>query len=196
MNVRDGRLSLAPTDLANYLACRHKIALDLLVARGELARPFFRDPLAELLRDRGLAHEAAYVDRLRQAGATVVDLADAASAIDAMRAGVDVIVQAPLATEGWWGRADILRRVETPSDLGAWSDEVDDTKLSRETRGGTILQLCAYSELVGRLQGRAPEEFRVVTPVGIETYRLDEVAAFYRFVKGGLERFASALMDQ
>ena len=38
-----------------------------------------------------------------------------------MRAGYDVIVQAPLRTGGWFGFADILRRVERPSALGAWS---------------------------------------------------------------------------
>jgi uncharacterized protein len=31
--------------------------------------------------------------------------------------------------------------VETPSALGVWSYEVIDTKLARETKGGTILQL-------------------------------------------------------
>jgi hypothetical protein len=44
----------------------------------------------------------------------------------------------------WHGRADVLFGVNTPSKLGKWSYEVYDTKLARETKGGTILQLCLY----------------------------------------------------
>jgi hypothetical protein len=51
------------------------------------------------------------------------------------------------------GRTDVLFRVETPSSLGGWSYEVVDTKLSRETKGGTILQLSLYSDLLGNAQG-------------------------------------------
>ena len=81
-----------------------------------------------------------------------------------MRAGVAVIVQAPLVAGSWGGRADILRRVERPSRLGSFSYEPVDTKLSAETKGGTILQLCAYAEMLEALQGAAPERFHVVTP--------------------------------
>ena len=52
----------------------------------------------------------------------------------AMRAGVDVIYQAALEDEVWSGRVDFLRQVHVPSELGAWSYEVFDTKLARETK--------------------------------------------------------------
>jgi uncharacterized protein len=52
-----------------------------------------------------------------------------------------IIVQGALASGRWSGRTDILKRVETPSALSVWSYEVIDTKLARETKGGTILQL-------------------------------------------------------
>ena len=70
-----------------------------------------------------------------------------------MRDGADVIYQAPLADERWYGRADFLRKVAQPSALGAWSYEVTDAKLATETRAGTILQLCVYSTLLEQLQG-------------------------------------------
>jgi hypothetical protein len=59
-----------------------------------------------------------------------------------MQCGVPVIAQAALAHQDWNGRADILRRVEVSSALGGWSYEPIDTKLARETKAGTILQLC------------------------------------------------------
>ena len=70
----------------------------------------------------------------------------------------------PSGTTGFAGRADILRRVDVPSALGEWSYEAIDTKLARETRGGTILQLSLYSGLVGAVQGKLPEYMYVVAP--------------------------------
>jgi predicted RecB family nuclease len=82
-----------------------------------------------------------------------------------MRSGADVIVQGALFHGVWSGRADILRRVEVASDLGAWSYEVIDTKLARETKGATVLQLSLYADLVGAVQGLMPEHmYGVVTP--------------------------------
>src|SRR4029079_19037847 len=108
----------------------------------------------------------------------------------AMRKGADVIVQAALDSGQWLGYADVLRRVGQRSAVGAWSYEVHDTKLARETRGGTILQLCVYSDLVGAIQQRQPDRFYVVTPVGIEAYRVDDYAAFYRLVR---DRYLASL---
>src|SRR6185369_2104204 len=96
------RLSVSPTDLANFLACRHKTSLDLLAAKGALRKPSWVDPLAAVLRDRGDAHEQAHVERLRSQGLSIVNLKNVERndaeglALAAMRAGADVIVQAPL----------------------------------------------------------------------------------------------------
>ncbi len=176
MFLRAAQLILSPTDLSAFLGCRHRTGLDLAVAHGTLAKPEWRDAMGEALAERGLAHERHYVDWLRAQGLDVLDLSagpDAAFRTDAdavalsraaMQQGVPVIYQALLADDQWRGYADILRRVDTPSALGPWSYEVHDTKLARDTRGSTVLQLMAYSELVAGLQGQWPEHFRVVTP--------------------------------
>ena len=85
---------------------------------------------------------------------------------------------------------DILRRVEAPSSLGSWSYEVIDTKLARETKSGTILQLSLYSDLVGEAQGLLPERMYVVAPwteFEPQAYRTGDYAAYYRLVKAWLE---------
>ena len=46
----------APTDLSNFLGCRHLTALDLRAARGELVKPVRNDAFVEDLRERGLEH--------------------------------------------------------------------------------------------------------------------------------------------
>jgi len=81
-----------------------------------------------------------------------------------MPAGADAIVQGALEDGNWYGRPDVLLRIDAASALGAWAYEVADTKLARETRGGTILQLGLYCEMLARVQGRRPDRFYIVTP--------------------------------
>ncbi|MGD9902591.1 MAG: TM0106 family RecB-like putative nuclease [Vicinamibacterales bacterium] len=197
MRLHASQLVLSPTDLAAFLTCRHRTGLDLAVAHGELVAPAWRDPLGQAFRDRGLAHERAYVEWLRGQGLAVVDLADGpdgereARTVEALRAGADAICQAVLAGDGWHGQADVLVRVPGASALGAWSYEVHDTKLARETRGGTVLQLAVYSDLLGGMQGRVPERFHVVAPGGetsfeVRAYRVGDFAAYVRRVRAEL----------
>ena len=131
----------------------------------------------------------------RAQGLSLVDLSNepeesaGKATLAAMKSGAQAIIQASFASGDWRGRADVLLRVEQrekPSHLGNWSYEAVDCKLARETKGETILQLCLYSELVGELQGVAPEFFHVIRPnVGLqlESYRLSAFAAYYRAVK-------------
>lgn len=191
MHRRDGELVLSATDLAAFLACRHRTALDLAVAFGARTKPpHYEDPLLEILWQRGLEHEKRYVDRLREQGLSIVDLRDAgdadarvAATLDAMRAGADVIVQGALRDGPWFGYPDILQRIQRPSALGSWSYEVADTKLAHDTKAGTILQLALYSSMLEKAQDLPPERFHVVTPLAKEEYRLADYAAYFRFVR-------------
>jgi predicted RecB family nuclease len=188
---------LSASDLVGYLNCRHLTQLDRAVANGERSKPHVWDPMLEVLRERGFRHEQAYIDHLAASGLSIItledgDISDAAVAAtrEAMSAGPDVIVQAALKTKGWAGRADVLRKVDAPSNLGEWSYEVVDTKLARETKAGTVLQLCLYSHLVADVQGVTPEFMYVVPPwrdFVPERWRVADVAAYYRRVKAGLE---------
>ena len=104
--------------------------------------------------------------------------------------GADAIVQGALEDGNWYGRPDVLLKIEAPSAFGDWAYEVADTKLARETRGGTILQLGLYSEMLARIQGRRPERFYVVTPdtaAPVHEYRVDDYAAYFRLIRGRLE---------
>jgi len=204
MHADGSGLRLAATDISNHLACRHLTQLDRAVAEGRLRAPAWRDPALELLQERGLAHERAYLEHLRARGLKLVepeegnDRLPRARVLEAMRAGADVIVQAELGHDRWAGRADVLLRAEKPSDLGSWSYEVADTKLAQETRAGTLLQLCLYSELLAELQGLAPEKMHVVKPgldFAPESFRFDDFGAYYRLVRRRLEEGIAAPPD-
>ena len=199
-------LRLSASDLSNHLACAHLTTLDRGVALGRIAATTYWDPRSEALRERGEAHERAYLDSLRAEGRPVFvanedpDFAAAAGASEAaMRRGEQVIAQATLLDGDWLGRADLLMRVERPSDLGSWSYEVADTKLAVETRGGTVLQLCLYSDLLQRLQGLWPEHMHVVAPgepFAIDRLRTDDYLAYYRLVKRRLEGTVATPFDE
>jgi predicted RecB family nuclease len=191
-------LELTATDLVGFLNCRHLSYLDLAVAEGALPKPFVWDPMLEILSERGSAHEEAYVQHLILAGRDVARIdrvgtfAEAEDqTLAAMQSGRSVIVQGALSHDEWGGRPDILRRVEAPSTLGSWSYEAMDTKLSRETKAGTILQLCLYSDLLREAQGVAPEFMYVVPPwtdFKPQPYRFADFAAYFRKAKRALRR--------
>ena len=133
---------------------------------------------------RGDLHEQAYLDHLEEAGYEIVRIQgsgleekQAKETLAAMVSGAAIISQGVLSDGRWGGRADILRRTDTPSGLGDWSYEVIDTKLARETKGGSVLQLCLYTDLVAKAQGLVPEFMYVVAPwSGFEpqTFRLND----------------------
>jgi uncharacterized protein len=197
--IDDGNIRLSATDLASHLACHHLTALDVAAVQGELEPPPWHSPVRDAIQERGLEHEARYLEHLRAAGRELLDLTDtlgreegARATEEAMRSGAPAIVQPTLAAEGWLGVADVLLRVETPSELGDWSYEVVDTKLARETSGGAILQLCLYSELVGKIQGALPARMHVVSPgrdFEPRSYRVLDYLAYYRWVKQRLVGF-------
>jgi len=187
MKLEGSRVTLSATDLAKHLACRHATTLDLRAAHGEIERLYRNDPGLEALIERGFRHEAEYLAHLGSRGLTV---ATKQPTLEAMKSGADVIVQAELQNGHWSGIADILLRVDTPSNLGKWSYEVVDTKLARETRGATILQLCLYTELIRELQGEWPARMHVISPgrnFQPETFRPTDYLAYYRYVKTRLE---------
>src|SRR5262249_34371870 len=115
-------LSLSATDLSNFLGCRHRTALEMQAAAGTRQRPHFEDPLLDLLTQRGLDHERAYVDSLRAIGRAIADLRHVkgredllAATASAMHDGADVIVQGALRHDQWFGKPDLLLRVSAPS---------------------------------------------------------------------------------
>jgi predicted RecB family nuclease len=190
MEYVQGNIRLSATDVANHLSCKHLTTLNLLLAKGALAAPDWANPDLKVLQQLGLDHEKAYVDNLRTTGLSVVDVSQEANSrdatLDAMKKGIQVIVQANLASGEWLGRADVLLRVEQPSALGDWSYQAVDCKLSRTTKAETILQLCFYSELLTDVQGREPESFHVIRPhtnYEPESHRVSQYAAYYRYVK-------------
>src|SRR5437868_5333945 len=160
MDLRGDKPLFYATDLTNFIACRHLTVLERLASHGLAKRPFFDDPMLEILRARGLAHEQEYVRRLARSGKSVVEISRSGSAFEetlaAMRDGAKVIVQGRLECGAWAGWADVLLRVDGESRFGAWKYEPVETKLAKTTKGATLIQLCLYADLLAEMQGAVP----------------------------------------
>jgi uncharacterized protein len=199
MKLESSGLRLSATDLAQHLGCAHLTQLERAAAEGKIKRPYRDDPLLETLRERGMAHEAAYADALRADGVDVQPGKTVEGVAELMASGVDVIFQAPLALGPFFGIADFLRRVETPTGLGAYGYEVVDTKLAAETRAGTILQLCLYSEAVAEVQQAQPLRMQVVKPgeeFETESFLTSDFGAYFRLIRSQLAAIAEAEPDE
>src|ERR1700682_4106034 len=195
MKIVGRQIRLAGSDLSNHLACRHLTTRDVQVARGERTAPDWAAPDLKVIQELGLRHETAYLAHLAAQGLTVENLGYiehheeqrlVAETVALMDRGAEVIAQGALSDGEWFGRPDVLRRVEKPSKRWTWSCEVADTKLARETKATTILQLSLYSELLAKIQGTMPEFLWVVPPgegYAGEKYPVLEYAAYYRHVR-------------
>src|SRR6188474_371943 len=202
MQLIDDAPVFSATDLVGYLACEHLTALERGVLLGVLERPHRDDRELEIIRKRGFAHEARYLDELRRAGHRVITIErdddtargaqirhQADATLEAMASGADVVYQATFFDGRWLGYADFLLKREAPDRPSLWGPyhyEVADTKLARHVKAGAVLQVCSYVEQLERLQGVRPERMWIVLGGSARQtadLRVDDFMAYYRSAK-------------
>jgi uncharacterized protein len=187
------------SDVVNFLECEHLTRLDRIHLDTPLEKTADGDD-AKLIQQKGHEHEARFLERLKaEHGDSVIDIAASGGTLDqkvaateqAMRNGYQIIFQATLRDGCLIGHADFLRRVEEPSELGAYQYEVLDTKLARSPKAKFLIQLGFYSRLVARVQGCLPRLMHVVLgDQRIVPYRVVEYAHYIDHV---LERFLATV---
>lgn len=194
MEFIGGRWIYSASDLTGFLQCRHLSERARAVALGNVQRPQSRDG-SELLQRKGDEHEARYLAGLKARGFGVCEMPsrlseetiDALSSADAatraaMDEGHDYIFQATFFDGTFRGRADFLHRVDDARMPRGYGYEVLDTKLARSAKAGFLVQLCAYSEHVGRLQGGVvPRSMHVALGSGEERrFSVNDYVAYFR----------------
>jgi uncharacterized protein len=195
VHVRANHLQLSPSDVTAFLACEYLTTLSLRQARGEIERPEVANEQAELIFRKGLEHEQAYLQKLRDDGLCVAEIeldedgdweAAQKRTLEAMRSGVDVVYQGVFASDGWRGIADFLLRQPD----GTY--EALDTKLARSAKPAYILQLLFYNEQLAGIQGCEPKRIHVLLGNGEQaSFNPRDFAAYYRRVRSRLERFVA-----
>lgn len=211
MQLIDDKPVYSASDLVGFLACEHLTELERAVLACLVERPSLPDPELDVLRRRGLEHEARYLAELEAAGRNVVKVDPdaypedspgdrlrlaAAATVEAMASGVDVVYQATFFDGTWRGHADFLLRRESPERPSRWGPyhyEVADTKLARHVKASAVLQLCSYVDQLTGLQGVEPERMWVVLGGSSRQQaelRVADFTAYYRLAK---ERFLAAV---
>ena len=199
MQNLDGRILLSASDLMRFTGCRHATRLDLLRLSGEGPEPKEDDEEAKLLQMRGDAHEVAHLEALKRAGDGVFEIPrsgdlvqDAEATRAALAEGPAVVFQGAFLWGNWGGWSDFLKRVETPSDLGAFSYEVTDAKLRHRAHPKHLLQLALYSDMLEEVQGAAPERAHLWLGGNAEsTIRLERCRHYARLARARLEAFVA-----
>ncbi|MGH3124440.1 MAG: TM0106 family RecB-like putative nuclease, partial [Streptosporangiaceae bacterium] len=207
MKIVEGRVRVAASDVANFLACQELTQLDLRKARGTLRPPHPRDLGFEDLVRRGEEHERAVLERFRADGHEVADLSGAqdpaGATAAAIRGGAGVIYQGTLTGAGdttpLLGRPDFLVR----ADLMAAPDgeprpdrrhyEVVDAKLARTAKARAVLQTAFYSRLLAELQGTEPRWMHLALGNGeFVPFKVRDFAAYERQTRRRLEEVLAA----
>ncbi len=126
MKLQNSKPLYSASDLLAFLGCTHATALDIEVLGGGLERgPSGDDEYLDILKEKGMEHERAYLETLRSQGRSIVEIVRSSDeeSVDslaertraAMRSGADVIYQGALTAPGWHGYSDFLLKVDTPS---------------------------------------------------------------------------------
>ncbi|HHK0662485.1 TM0106 family RecB-like putative nuclease [Pseudomonas aeruginosa] len=198
MQTRNGVQLYSASDICGFLECQHLTALDLQ----HLVAPMEKAPASEqnrLIQGKGLAHEAAFLERLKRENAHVVDIAEGNPSfarrveltIEAMKAGADIIFQASLQEGAFIGHADFLRKVPRASALGDHSYEVIDTKLAKSAKAKFLVQVALYSRMLIAIQGVQPQFMYVVLGDSARTEQAFRVADYADYLEQVLQRFTA-----
>jgi uncharacterized protein len=201
MRLIDGELLSSASDLNDFLACPHRVALRREgLLHGEAPPP--DDPTLALIAQKGAQHERSALLRFEAEGRSVTRIPDddpspagvrdaVAATEAAMRRGDEVIYQAAFARDSWTGRADFLLRVAEPSALGDWSYDIADAKLAVREKASFLVQLCVYGRFVEAIQGRLPA--RVEALLGDQRPATYDPSRYVAYVDAARERYRAAL---
>lgn len=198
-----GQTIFSASDLVNFMGCAHATVLDVRNLSSPATFPP-DDETAALLQQKGIEHERAYLQRLRDDGATVAEIATQGSLKEraeattrAMRDGFDIVYQGAFLSGRWHGYSDFLiRRPGVPSALGDHAYDVADTKLSRSAKAKHVLQLCVYADLLAEVQGMPPLRMHVVLGSGeVASLQTSAVIHYFSFARRRFESFVNSVPE-
>lgn len=191
---------LSPSRLNDFLGCAHREALRLAGVPDDVAP----DPSGDLIRAKGMTHEAAVLAWLKEQHGDAVVIPDDGSVEDraaatgaAMAAGASLIFQGALRGERWLGFCDFLVRRDGPD--GHWY-EPQDAKLARSMKPSFAVQLAVYADLLAEAGWRRPDRGAILLggddgPV-LHSQRLDRVRAIVGRLKARYEAFVEDVARQ
>jgi predicted RecB family nuclease len=189
---------LTPSAVTAWLDCPHYLTLRSRVDARLMDEPTSTfGSFAQLLADKGLAHESDCLEEYRRLGKSVLSVEakrkDESFAAWVGRVGNpfggdwDVLYQMPFVHNRIRGVADFVVRVQDP-ETGEVSYEPVDAKLTRvDAKPGHVLQLCFYADAIAECTGIPPERMHIWLGSGRpEMLRVNDFRPYWRRLRGQL----------
>ena len=140
MRVKKDQIFISPSDLNNFVSCKYHAFNDLNEHVKKLKK---KDPSEDmkLWRRYGDEHEAKHLKLLKEKYSNNITIDPTKSdedrfnnTIDAIKKGFDLIYKAYFIEDQFRGEADFLIKTNVKSDLGDYSYEVYDTKVTKNLK--------------------------------------------------------------
>ena len=154
------------------------------------------------LREEGEKHEKQLLNFFIQEGKSVANIQELvdgnqklriSKTVECMQEGFDVIYQASFKNLEMKGIADFLYKVPLKSDLGDWSYQPIECKLSSKTKTTFLIQSCCYCDLLKDIQGIKPKNFRLYLGGGNgftnNDFQLSNYWSWYKKLKNNYKVF-------
>ena len=168
MKIKNNKFLVSPSDLNNFVACKYTVLNEIKYHNKEIRKSPDRAN-DKLWKEMGVEHEKRHYKILKEKYKKSITIKSDLNEKDrfdetvrAIQKGYDLIYHAYLIDDNLRGEADFLIKCNTKSDLGDYSYEVYDTKITRNLKPRHITQITAYSDVLGKIQKVLPEKMYLI----------------------------------
>ena len=168
MKIKNSNFLISPSDLNNFIACKYTVLNEIKYHNKEIRKSPDRAN-DKLWKEMGVEHEKRHYKILKEKYKKSITIKSDLNEKDrfdetvrAIQKGYDLIYHAYLIDDNLRGEADFLIKCDTKSDLGDYSYEVYDTKITRNLKPRHITQITAYSDMLGKIQKVLPEKMYLI----------------------------------
>jgi len=168
MKIKNNKFFVSPSDLNNFVACKYTVLNEIKYHNKEIRKSPDRAN-DKLWKEMGVEHEKRHYKILKEKYKKSITIKSDLNEKDrfdetvrAIQKGYDLIYHAYLIDDNLRGEADFLIKCDTKSDLGDYSYEVYDTKITRNLKPRHITQITAYSDMLGKIQKVLPEKMHLI----------------------------------
>ena len=198
MRVKQNQIYISPSDLNNFVSCKYHAHNDL----NEHAKGLKKKEPSEdmkLWRRYGDEHEQEHLKKLKDKYKNNITINPTKSdderyndTIEAIKQGYDLIYKAFFIEDRFRGEADFIIKNNSKSDLGDFSYEVYDTKITKNLKPKHVLQITAYSYLISKITGVLPRFMHLIDGNSeYHSYKVSEFLDYFKFTRSKFENFVS-----
>lgn len=168
MKIEKKKILISPSDINNFVSCKYIFKNQLKFLNNEI-RKKEESITSKLWKKFGLEHEVLLFNELKKKFKNHIEIKENLDeknrfeqTVSAMQSGYDLIYHAYLIDDNLRGEVDFLIKVKKKSELGEYSYEVWDSKISRSPNPDHLRQITAYSYMLSSVQKVIPDKMYLI----------------------------------